>query len=63
MRVSEAKSSGLFGNGARLPAMLLESVVGFVVSIQKNAQKVSGSTRRLAVSREMMYIVKLLVDV
>ena len=35
MRVSEAKSSGLFGNGARLPAIALNTVVGIAVSIQR----------------------------
>jgi len=34
MRVSEAKSSGLFGNGARLPAIVLDSVFDIEISIQ-----------------------------
>ena len=41
MRVSEAKSSGLFGNGARLPAIALDTVVDITVSIRW--KRVTGS--------------------
>ena len=33
MRVSEAKSSGLFGNGARLPAMVSRSVIDVAIAV------------------------------
>jgi hypothetical protein len=53
MRVSEAKSSGLFGNGARLPAIVLDYVFDIEISIQwKRVKKIRGLTGQLAVSRE-----------
>jgi hypothetical protein len=53
MRVSEAKSSGLFGNGARLPAIVLDPVFDIEISIQwKRVKKIRGLTGQLAVSRE-----------
>ena len=63
MRVSEAKSSGLFGNGARLPAILSDSVVGVAVSIQW--RRVTGSyfDGAMGSTSRNNVIVKLLAEV
>jgi hypothetical protein len=59
MRVSEAKSSGLFGNGARLPAMVSRFVIDVAIGVLWKCA--TGSHFEMADCSVLMSIVHLYV--
>ena len=59
MRVSEAKSSGLFGNGARLPAIMSRFAIGIAIIILRKCA--TGAQFEMANCSVLMSIVYLFV--